>query len=177
MVGEFMQDVYRNGAFEPDPWHVVGDDQPIHGGGYVIVPKTRLLAADIADLPVGVPLGVLIAAGDTLADLVPILPKLALVAVNFPKFNDGRGFSIARLLRERYDYTGPLRAVGDVLIDLMPHMERVGFTEFTVTNDPTRKVLAAKPLPEMLLFYQPAWSGDTHEAPIPSGRPWLRRAI
>jgi uncharacterized protein (DUF934 family) len=59
----------------------------------------------------------------------------------------------------------------------MPHMERVGFTEFTVTNDPTRKVLAAKPLPEMLLFYQPAWSGDTHEAPIPSGRPWLRRAI
>jgi phosphoadenosine phosphosulfate reductase len=175
-VGD-MQDVYRNGAFESDPWHVVTADEPIHGGGHVIVPKTRLLATDIPSLPVGVPLGVLIEAGDSLDDLVALLPKLALVAVNFPKFNDGRGFSLARLLRERYGYKGPLRAVGDVLLDLMPYMERVGFSEFKVANEPTRKVLAAGPLPEMHLFYQPAWSGETHEAPVPAGRPWLRRAI
>jgi phosphoadenosine phosphosulfate reductase len=172
-----MQDVYRNGTFESDPWRVVAADEPIHGDGYVIVGKSRLLATDSADLPVGVPLGVLVEAGDSLDDLAHILPKLALVAVNFPKFNDGRGFSIARLLRERYSYSGPLRAVGDVLLDLMPHMERVGFSEFTVTNEPTRRVLAREPLPEMPLFYQPAWSGDMDEAPVPAGRPWLRRAI
>jgi phosphoadenosine phosphosulfate reductase len=172
-----MHDVYRNGAFESDPWRVIAADEPIYGGGHVIVDKARLLAADIADLPVGVPLGVLVHAGDSLDDLEPLLPKLALVAVEFPKFNDGRGFSLARLLRERHGYTGPLRAVGDVLLDLIPHMERVGFSEFAITNEPTRRVLQNGPLPHMPLFYQPAWSGDPDETPVPAGRPWLRRAV
>jgi phosphoadenosine phosphosulfate reductase len=172
-----MQDVYRNGTFQSDPWRVIAADEPIHGGGHVIVAKSRLLATDIPDIPVGVPLGVLIEAGDRLDDLAQILPKLSLVAINFPKFNDGRGFSLALLLRERFGYKGPLRAVGDVLLDLIPHMERVGFSEFAISNEPTRKALERGPLPEMPLFYQPAWSGDTHEAPVPAGRPWLRRAV
>ncbi|MBA2690044.1 MAG: DUF934 domain-containing protein [Burkholderiales bacterium] len=63
------------------------------------------------------------------------LPSLPLVAVNFPKFADGRGFSIGRLLRERYHYQGELRAIGDVLRDQILYMHRCGFNAFAVRAD------------------------------------------
>ena len=52
------------------------------------------------------------------------------VEVNFPKFGDGRGYSIARLLRERYGYRGELRAVGHITRDLLFFMESCGFDAF-----------------------------------------------
>ncbi len=172
-----MQDVYRNGQFEEDQWQLTDvetDDSIVDS---IIWTKSQLIGDPSLLSRTETNHGLLIEAGDHLDDVADLLPNLALVAVNFPKFNDGRGFSIARLLRERYGYTGPLRAVGDVLLDLIPHMERVGFTEFTVTNEPTRRALKARQLPEMPVFYQPAWSGETQEAPVPAGRPWLRRAV
>jgi phosphoadenosine phosphosulfate reductase len=172
-----MQDVYRNGRFEPDPWTVFDAEAAPVSSTHAIVPKARLVADEAQLLASGARLGVLISAGESLEDVAHLLPHLSLIAVAFPKFNDGRGFSIARLLRDRLGYKGPLRAVGDVLLDLIPHMERVGFDEFTVTNEPTRKALAAGHLPQMPLFYQPAWNGDVDEAPVPAGRPWLRRAV
>lgn len=56
--------------------------------------------------------------------------ELPLIAVNFPAFADGRGYSLARLLRERLNYEGELRAVGDVLIDQLNFMKRCGFNTF-----------------------------------------------
>jgi uncharacterized protein (DUF934 family) len=56
--------------------------------------------------------------------------RVARVEVNFPKFGDGRGFSIARLLRERYGYKGELRAVGQVARDHLYYMEQCGFDAF-----------------------------------------------
>lgn len=61
--------------------------------------------------------------------------KLDVVAVNFPKFADGRGYSIARLLRDRYGYTGELRAIGDVLRDQLQDLERCGFDAFELRAD------------------------------------------
>lgn len=58
------------------------------------------------------------------------LTSAARVEVNFPKFSDGRGYSIARLLRERYGYRGELRAVGDVQRDQLSYLSRVGFDAF-----------------------------------------------
>ncbi len=58
------------------------------------------------------------------------LPGLRLVAVNFPKYGDGRGYSIARLLRERYGYKGELRAVGVVARDHLQLMAQCGFDSF-----------------------------------------------
>jgi uncharacterized protein (DUF934 family) len=58
-----------------------------------------------------------------------------LIAVRFPKFGDGRGYSIARLLRERYGYRGELRAVGDVLRDQLLFMKRSGFDSFSLRED------------------------------------------
>ena len=63
------------------------------------------------------------------------LQHFALIGVNFPKFADGRGYSTARLLRERYAYSGEIRAVGDVLHDQLFLMKRCGFDAFAVRED------------------------------------------
>ncbi|GLQ32261.1 DUF934 domain-containing protein [Litoribrevibacter albus] len=61
--------------------------------------------------------------------------EVAFIAVNFPKFADGRGYSYARLIRERMNYTGELRAIGDVLLDQLHFMARCGFDSFAVRED------------------------------------------
>jgi uncharacterized protein (DUF934 family) len=61
--------------------------------------------------------------------------ELPLIAVNFPRFVDGRGYSIARLLRERFGYAGELRAIGDVLLDQLQFMKRCGFDSFVLRAD------------------------------------------
>ena len=67
---------------------------------------------------------------DDPAALAGRLASAARVEVNFPKFADGRGFSLARLLRERYGYRGELRAVGHVVRDHLYYMEGCGFDAF-----------------------------------------------
>lgn len=63
------------------------------------------------------------------------LDDLPLIGVNFPKFADGRGYSTARLLRERYGYVGEVRALGDVLHDQLFFMKRCGFDAYAVRQD------------------------------------------
>ena len=83
----------------------------------------------------GTPIGVRLAANDDPASIADDLDRFALIAVDFPKFTDGRGYSIARLLRQRYGYRGPLRAVGDVLRDQLFYMLRCGFDSFAMKHD------------------------------------------
>jgi uncharacterized protein (DUF934 family) len=73
--------------------------------------------------------------GDDPAGVADRLAGAARVEVNFPAFADGRGYSIARLLRERYGYQGELRAVGDVLRDQIFYLSRVGFDAFLLRED------------------------------------------
>ena len=80
-------------------------------------------------------LGVWLAPDDEPADLVPDFDKIGVIAVDFPVFRDGRGFSIGRLLRERHQWTGELRAVGDVLRDQLLFHARCGFDAFAVRAD------------------------------------------
>ncbi len=67
--------------------------------------------------------------GEDVRELLPHLDRLSLVEVNFPAFGDGRGYSVARILRES-GYAGELRAVGDVLVDQIVAMRRCGFDSF-----------------------------------------------
>ncbi len=117
------------------------------------------------------PVGVAVEAG---ADAQAHLPDLAarpLIALAFAKFGDGRAFSYARLLRDRYGFKGELRATGDVLIDEIPLMLRCGFDAFEATDPPTLAALEAGRLPGPAIHYQPASvSGETHAG----ARPWLR---
>ena len=80
------------------------------------------------------PLGVQLAPNDEPAELAGDVSCFALIAIDFPKFTDGRGYSIARLLRERYGYRGKLRAVGDVLHDQLFYMLRCGFDSFAIKH-------------------------------------------
>ncbi len=91
------------------------------------------------------------------------------MALAFAKFADGRAFSYARLLRDRYGFNGELRAIGDVLIDEIPLMLRCGFDSFDVTNAPTLKALEAGRLPGPPIHYQPGSGGDETPAGV---RPW-----
>ena len=61
--------------------------------------------------------------------------ELPVIAVNFPKFSDGRGYSIGRLLRERFGYKNELRAIGDVLLDQLQFMKRCGFDAYVLRAD------------------------------------------
>jgi phosphoadenosine phosphosulfate reductase len=94
------------------------------------------------------------------------------VAIAFPAFGDGRGYSSARLVVERYKYQGELRAVGDVLMDQLTLMRRCGINAFVVTHPATRKALETGHLTTVNLFYQPV---GTTEVPVGT-RPFLRKA-
>jgi uncharacterized protein (DUF934 family) len=80
-------------------------------------------------------IGVWLGPDDEPADLAPDFGQLSVIAVDFPVFRDGRGFSIGRLLRERYQWTGELRAIGDVLRDQVLFHSRCGFDAFAVRAD------------------------------------------
>ena len=81
---------------------------------------------------------------DDPAAVAPRLGEASRVEVNFPKFGDGRGFSIARLLRERYGYRGELRAVGQVGIDHLHYLEQCGFDAFELRDgEDAEEALAA----------------------------------
>ncbi|HBM29047.1 MAG TPA: hypothetical protein DDZ92_09195 [Halomonas sp.] len=69
------------------------------------------------------------------AELASELKMAPAVAVDFPAFTDGRGYTIARLLRERYGFTGEIRAVGDVLVDQLDYMRRCGFSTMALRDD------------------------------------------
>ena len=69
---------------------------------------------------------------DNIADSCNHLP---VIAINFPNFADGRGYSYARLLREKYGYTGELRAIGDVLKDQLYFLKRCGFDAYAIRVD------------------------------------------
>jgi uncharacterized protein (DUF934 family) len=111
-----------------DSFTSVGEDDPIPAGD-VIVSLKRFMAEGEGLLS-GRAVGVRIEPDEAVEDLVYDLPGLALVALAFPKFLDGRAFTSARLLRERYGFKGEIRAVGEVLREQAFHMLRCGFDAF-----------------------------------------------
>ena len=113
-------------------------------GADLIVPLAlwRLRRDDLLHHTGGV--GVWLDAGDDPEAIAPDLHRLDLVAVNFPKFSDGRGFSTARLLRERHGFDGELRAIGDVGRDQLAFLERCGFDAFQLRDGvDARRALAS----------------------------------
>lgn len=79
--------------------------------------------------------GVWLAPDDSPEALLPQLDRIPLVAIHFPSFTDGRGYSQARLLRQRYGFRGELRAIGDVLRDQIYFLQQCGFTAFRLRAD------------------------------------------
>ncbi len=86
------------------------------------------------------------------------LDQFSMIAIEFPKFADGRGYSLARILRERFGYKGELRAVGDVLRDQLLYLHRCGFNAFEVREDRCAED-ALKAFTEFSVTYQ----ADVHQ--------------
>ena len=165
--------LWRASGFVDDSYAMVGDAEALPSDGAIIVTAARW-AKDRAALDGRVdPVGVAIAPGKDAEARLAEAAQRPLIALAFPKFGDGRAYSLARLLRERHGFTGELRATGDVLLDEMPLMQRCGFTSFEVTDANTLRALKEGRLPKGALFYQPA--PGQREAPAGT-RPWLRRA-
>ena len=130
--------------------------------GRVIVPLKVWLAH--AELKERNDLGVWFASDERPEDLQAVLQQnpqqFALIAVDFPKFTDGRGYSIAYNLRTRFGYKGQLRAIGDVLRDQLFYMQRVGFNAFAVRADKNIDD-ALKGLTDFSEKYQTSWDEKT----------------
>jgi uncharacterized protein (DUF934 family) len=118
-----------------DRWTVVRDepDATRAAGPTAILPLPVFLAMD--DTQARSVRAVWISPDDDFEPAMPRLRALELIAVDFPVFRDGRGYSIARLLRTRHGWNGELRAIGDVLRDQLNYLRRCGFDAFAVRAD------------------------------------------
>lgn len=142
-----------------DPWHRLADDEAVPNDRPVIVSWKRFQTERAAWIARGQPLGVRVPPEVTADAIAAELPHFALVALEFPKFTDGRAFSTARLLRERHGFKGELRAVGEVLRDQLLFMARCGFDSFEIAD--ARAAGALHAFREITVAYQPAADGAT----------------
>jgi uncharacterized protein (DUF934 family) len=148
----------ENGEIVADRFVRVLDDAPVPANGPVLIPADRFLA-EAAELTArGAEIGVLWPNNRDIDELAPWLDKLALVALVFPKFQDGRAYSQARILRERLEFRGELRATGQVLRDQFLFMQRAGFDSFEVKKEADAKVFGAVSK-RYSVFYQPTGDG------------------
>lgn len=149
-----MTKIWRETGFvENDPWVIETDEVKATEAQKLLLGLDALIAKAEESNDVG--LGVVIKPADDVTRLQPYLDRLDIVAVAFPAFSDGRAFSHASLLRQRLGYAKELRAVGDVLIDQVPLMLRVGIDSFAVTNETALKRLSENRLPGIQRYYQP----------------------
>lgn len=161
-----MPDIILRDRIVSDAWQIFRPEAgttPELPSGPVVVPLGFWLDHVDALVARG-NVGVWIASHEDPAPLRAWLDRLSLVAVDFPKFTDGRGYSIGLLLRTRYGYRGELRAIGDVLPDQLDYMRRVGFDAYALRADKDIQD-ALRLLVTFSVPYQGSW-----EAPLPSFR-------
>ena len=152
--------LFRESGIVADVWSRLADDQPVPADGPLVVGFARWREARAALLARRGPVGVALANIDPVETLSSDIARLDLIALHFPKFNDGRAYSQARLLRGRLGYGGELRATGNVLRDQLPFMVRCGFDCFESDQKGFADALAgARTL--FSVVYQPAEDGRT----------------
>ena len=148
----------KNGRIATDVYLHVVDGAELPDSGAVLVSAARFLENPEALLKRAGKTGVIWPNNRDVDDLVPYLDRLAVVALVFPTFRDGRAYSQARLLRERYNYRGELRATGQVLRDQFVFMLRAGFDAFEVKKQSDAEAFAIT-VKRYSVFYQPTGDG------------------
>lgn len=166
-----MADILKNGQVHSDNWQVLRPEAEADlatttvPAGQWLVPFSLWLAQHDA-LKSRSDIGVWLSPSDDLAEVARHFGEWPLIAIDFPKFTDGRGYSIAWRLRNHYHYEGELRAIGNVLVDQLFFMLRVGFD--TLALDP--KVSAATAERHLAPF------PDTYQGSTDNPAPLFRRA-
>lgn len=132
-----MAQIIKHRAVIQDGWQLLeqGSDGGLPFSGDVILPLALWLSErETLSFRLG-RIGVWMETDADPASLAPDLARIDLIAVRFASFADGRGYTLARLLRERYGYNGELRAIGDVLRDQLYYLSRCGFDAFALRAD------------------------------------------
>jgi uncharacterized protein (DUF934 family) len=161
---------YKDSAFCVDTWRRLAEDEALPPDGHVILSLEQWQKHQAAQ-NANSPLGLFVPPDKLLSQLGIDFSRFSLIALEFPKYTDGRAYSMARQLRDDYHFKGELRATGDVLFDQLQLMMRCGFDTFDIEDAATIKLLESGHNAPLTHFYQPALGRE-----IPSGtRPWARR--
>ena len=167
-----MAFVIKDRQVVADTWQLLkpaadGTPPSVSQAGDVVVPLALWLKQREALLPRAGRLGVWLDSHEEPAAIAGDLGQFALIAVNFPQFGDGRGYTIARLLRERHGYKGELRAIGEVVRDHLFFMASCGFDSFLLRDD-------QKPEEALTAFGD---FSDTYQATVQQPLPLFRRRL
>ena len=148
----------KDGRIVEDEWIALDETQVHADDAPLIVDLDSWLKnrGDFSDRDA--PLGLRLLPGQSPEAIKDDLHRFSLIALEFPAFKDGRAYSYARLLRERYGFAGELRAVGEVLQDQLRFMVRVGFDAFEVDERVTPEIFAAE-TQRFTHAYQPSSDG------------------
>lgn len=124
-------EIIKKGEIVTSTWLHLGDGEPLpDGGADVTVSAARYINDREAIASYAGRVGVRLSPSDEVDPIAQDIATVPLIAIEFPKFTDGRGYSLARLLRDRHQYRGELRATGNVLRDQLYYMHRCGFDAF-----------------------------------------------
>ncbi len=145
----------RENGVAADPWVFVADGEAVPTDRPAIVTLARWQAERNALRLRNLPIGLQLRSDQSPSQVAGDIDRFDVIALEFPKFTDGRAYSAARLLRERYGYTGELRAVGNVLRDQLQFMHRCGFDAFEIVAEDGLEQWH-KALAEIAVWYQPA---------------------
>ncbi len=149
--------LWTKSGFAADRWTRAETLDDVAGDARALLPLDAFLALDDATLAANAGrIGVELQPGDPLDAIAGRLDGLALVALAFPGFADGRSYSKAHLLRTRHGFSGTVRATGEVLTDQVSHMLRTGFDELLIADPVALARLEAGQTGGLGLHYQPA---------------------
>ena len=153
-----MKALVKHGKLVDDPFVRIGDDESLPDSGAILVSADRWQRDRSVLLDRGAPIGILLKSDQSPEAIAGDLERFVIVALEFPQFRDGRAYSYARMLRERFGFQGEIRAVGDVLMDQLHFMLRTGFDAFELGGeDPVATFEAAKA--DFTVWYQPTGDG------------------
>lgn len=147
----------KHGQIVDDGWIKVADDAALPDDQPALISYARWEADKDTLGQRNAPLGIVLPNTLDILTFGAEAGRFGLIVLTFPKFSDGRAYSQARLLRERFGYTGELRASGDVLRDQLLHMHRAGFDSYEI-NRPDAAEIFAKALATFSAYYQPTGS-------------------
>ena len=158
----------KQGQLARDPWTDLADEAPVEPGTLPIVSLERWQADREALDGRNGPIGLRLRSDQSPEAIADEIHRFDVIALEFPKFNDGRAYSYARLLRERYGFRGELRAVGNVLRDQLFFMLRCGFDSFAVADEKTAAAWKDA-IEEIQVWYQPTADGRAPSGALGAG--------
>ena len=125
-----MAQLLKDGQVTDNTWTLVAEDAAELPAGDILVPLNLWQQQGSELAQHGGTVGVWLVGNEEIETVAELLIMAPVVAIKFPKFVDGRGFSMARLLRERYGYQGEIRAIGEIIRDQLYLLQRCGFNAF-----------------------------------------------